>query len=478
MLDMLKGLNLDIDGFGLINEAHIEIGKITVVGGINSSGKSTASKILYCFLKVMSLNRKEYLLSLILPVVNNFLSIMLKPDPSGEADLDINFTLDDDFYEILREYKTAKTIFEALPKTFFDPPYEIFSEMATCIEKVFLILLDKGENDYSPVVKSLFSDELLLSFEVGNSSFYNDSFKSSVSYEYTPGYSFEDYLGENREFYLQLTNCFYDDFDSKFVYLTEGEFDFISDVCYIDSISIFDLDYAYSNNNYIFNNHIGYLLKQLKNDEGYITINVEEGILKKEKVDVKSKLSNDDISKMNHVNEQISNIIGGTISRRAEYYLGDKPFGKEYYYFQPLNSEDSFNFNISSGIQQIGIIQKLLSNYRLQPGAFLIIDEPEVNLHPEWQFKFAEILVLLAKELDITLYLNSHSPMFIESLNAFSQYYDMQDDVNYYLTEPSEVEGKYNFTKIPSNKLYKIYNNLGNVYDLIDKLRLEKQLGE
>jgi hypothetical protein len=54
----------------------------------------------------------------------------------------------------------------------------------------------------------------------------------------------------------------------------------------------------------------------------------------------------------------------------------------------------------------------------------------------------------------------------------------MEDDVNYYLTEESESEGKYDFTRIPADKLYKIYNNLGNVYDLIDKLRLEKYLGE
>ena len=66
--------------------------------------------------------------------------------------------------------------------------------------------------------------------------------------------------------------------------------------------------------------------------------------------------------------------------------------------------------------------------------------------------------------------------MFIESINAFSEYYDMLDDVNYYLTE--ETENGYDFTKIPSNKLYKIYNNLGNVYDKIDKLRLKKILGE
>jgi predicted ATPase len=120
----------------------------------------------------------------------------------------------------------------------------------------------------------------------------------------------------------------------------------------------------------------------------------------------------------------------------------------------------------------------LLSSNKLKKGSYLIIDEPEVNLHPEWQFKFAEILVLLAKELDITVYLNSHSPFFIEAIEAFTEFYDMQDDVNYYLTEESEVEGKYNFIRINPDELYRIYDNLGRPYDLIDQLRLRKHLGE
>ena len=134
--------------------------------------------------------------------------------------------------------------------------------------------------------------------------------------------------------------------------------------------------------------------------------------------------------------------------------------------------------NTSSGIKQIGIIQLLLLREKLKPGSFLIIDEPEVNLHPEWQFKFAEILVILAKELDITIYLNSHSPTFIESIDAFCEFYDMEEYVNYYLTQESEIEGKYDFIEVNSNELYKIYDNLGDVYKLIDSLRIRKRLNK
>lgn len=51
---MENDLILDIDNVGPISHAKINIGKINVVGGINSSGKSTASKLLYCFLRANS----------------------------------------------------------------------------------------------------------------------------------------------------------------------------------------------------------------------------------------------------------------------------------------------------------------------------------------------------------------------------------------------------------------------------------------
>ena len=33
------------------------------------------------------------------------------------------------------------------------------------------------------------------------------------------------------------------------------------------------------------------------------------------------------------------------------------------------------------------------------------------------------------KELDITLYINSHSPIFIESMDAFIEFYGMENEV-------------------------------------------------
>ena len=124
----------------------------------------------------------------------------------------------------------------------------------------------------------------------------------------------------------------------------------------------------------------------------------------------------------------------------------------------------------SSGIKEIGIIELLLKNNRLKENSFLIIDEPESSLHPEWEIRFAEILVLLVKDLSIHIYLNSHSPMFIEAISLYSQYYDLLEDTNFYLTQKS-VEDKFYFKKINPKNMGEVYENLTKPYDELDKLK-------
>lgn len=124
----------------------------------------------------------------------------------------------------------------------------------------------------------------------------------------------------------------------------------------------------------------------------------------------------------------------------------------------------------SAGIKQISLIEILLKNKSLKEDSFLIIDEPESNLHPSWQIKFAHILVLLSKEMNITLYLNSHSPIFIEAISLYSQYYDLLDQTSFYLTQKTD-NGKYDFKKINPRDMGEVYENLTGAYDELDRLK-------
>lgn len=126
----------------------------------------------------------------------------------------------------------------------------------------------------------------------------------------------------------------------------------------------------------------------------------------------------------------------------------------------------------SAGIKQIGVIQILLENGSLNKNSFLIIDEPESNLHHDWQIRFAEILVLLTKELNITLYLNSYSPIFIEAMSLYAQYYGLLESTNFYLTK-KQADGRFDFRKINPKNMGEVYEDLTRPYDELDKIKAE-----
>lgn len=95
--------------------------------------------------------------------------------------------------------------------------------------------------------------------------------------------------------------------------------------------------------------------------------------------------------------------------------------------------------NVASGIKAFGVLQMLLETQALDESKILIWDEPENHLHPEWQIKFASVLVELAKA-GIPILISSHSPYFIQAVRYFADKLSINDFVNYYLAEETEDE--------------------------------------
>ena len=91
--------------------------------------------------------------------------------------------------------------------------------------------------------------------------------------------------------------------------------------------------------------------------------------------------------------------------------------------------------NVASGMKSLLIIQRLVENGSLTSGSWLLIDEPETNLHPEWHIKMAEILVLMKKEMNINVIVSSHSAYFIRALEVKLASNQMMEYGNFYLME-------------------------------------------
>ncbi len=238
----------------------------------------------------------------------------------------------------------------------------------------------------------------------------------------------QDY-NDNASIYSSDFSCTFD--FKNFEFSKKGDLD-ITKVFYFDSFSLFD-------------NKIGgtYFLEHVKSLEAALEITEDN--------------NNVDLE----VEKLIKEILGGEIKKEN----GELFFVRE-------NGIKTHMKNTSSGVKQVAIIQTLLNNNELEPNSFLIMDEPEVNLHPEWQIKFAKILVLLVKELDLSIYIASHSPFFIEAIELYSQYYDLIDDSYFYLTQKAEGY-QYDIVSVDSNNLEAIYRNLGQPYDILDKIKMD-----
>jgi len=94
------------------------------------------------------------------------------------------------------------------------------------------------------------------------------------------------------------------------------------------------------------------------------------------------------------------------------------------------NGEDIDLKNLSTGLKTFAIIKMLLQNGTLEENGTIILDEPEIHLHPEWQLKFAELIVLLQKEFKMHILLTTHSPYFLKAVQVYSKSIKYQINVN------------------------------------------------
>lgn len=118
----------------------------------------------------------------------------------------------------------------------------------------------------------------------------------------------------------------------------------------------------------------------------------------------------------------------------------------------------------SSGIKMFGFFQILLLNKSLTNGSVLILDEPEVHLHPKWQLEYAKLIVSLVKE-NIIVLVNSHSPYMIEALQRYGS--QAKIPMNFYL---ATLAGKQSTFKEVTNNISPIFEQLSEPFDIFDKM--------
>lgn len=133
---------------------------------------------------------------------------------------------------------------------------------------------------------------------------------------------------------------------------------------------------------------------------------------------------------------------------------------------------DQWQFNMSGGskipiaqcadgIKSMSAILMLDKCGLLQSDSLLIIDEPEVHLHPRWVVEMARVLVCLAKYRKVRVLVTTHSPDLVHALRDFSANEDFGSNTCFYLaTEDLERKGRYNYEGLGMNigPIFTVFN--------------------
>jgi len=168
--------------------------------------------------------------------------------------------------------------------------------------------------------------------------------------------------------------------------------------------------------------------------------------------------------KLKDLFSQINQIVPGEFSRNRDgfFYVED-------------GAQLSLK-NLATGSKMFFIIKKLLINGLIDNNTFLVLDEPEAHLHPEWINRFAEILVSLIKGVGVNVLLTTHSPNLMLALSVYSRKAQIASKSHFYLAE--------NLTDSYYSRLKCIDDNIGEGYSHLSiplvemNLKLEELNGD
>lgn len=125
--------------------------------------------------------------------------------------------------------------------------------------------------------------------------------------------------------------------------------------------------------------------------------------------------------------------------------------------------------NLSEGLKSFGLILTAIRYQAIKPGDVLILDEPEIHLHPEWQLRYAELIVLLQKAFKLTVLLTSHSPDFIQALRLYARKHGTSSVVNAYISMVND-NGLAKFVEVDHDNWDEIFQRFMRPVDRLSEL--------
>ena len=418
-------MKLTINNIGKLKNAEVVIDGITVITGENDTGKSTVGKVLWS-------------------VFNGFYEIDEKV--YNEKVSELEKIID----EIIKEnvYKNLSTDYNSF--------FEIFNSTR---EKIAIEFLKKNKN-YSEDEIKIIINNYKKDLKIENISNFVQEINETLKISDKEIIKVIVSRIMNKEFHNQINAVFSKEkmnIGEISLKIKDKEIDLkienneISDV---QNYFLINKETMYIDNPFILDSYDF----EDENHQTHLATNVfsenENSVISEIKVK----------KKLNNIYQKLNSVLSGEILEN-----------KNSKFVYRKNGEDIDLKNLSTGLKTFAIIKMLLQNGTLEENGTIILDEPEIHLHPEWQLKFAELIVLLQKEFGMHILLTTHSPYFLNAIEVFSERHKIDDKCKYYV---AENEGNSSIIKDVTGNTREIYRKLARPIQDLENIRYSSDLDE
>lgn len=425
-------MKLVIENIGKIKKAEFDFRGITVIAGNNNTGKSTVGKVLYSFFnslqnvseKVENQRYEERCDALQAYMTNEIYSSF---EPSDESN------------RIRRIFSALK--FKIPEDLDLRDKSEVKKWVASALKKRGIKLSDRSAG-FSKLWKQFenidkIDDKDIISVLVER--YYKDVFHNQINSLFVDAAGKVRLDIQSKEFILE--------FKHNKVTSQNIPFDIRNRAIFIQSPDIID---ALGEKNSFAHGFVAELMNGLN----------EQLILSLIKRTRKNAIAETQFrEKMTNITALLNEVIPGEFDKKSS---GNVVYNEKEFE-EPLSV-----INLSTGLKSFALLQLLLDNSALGDKDVLILDEPEVNLHPGWQLKYAELIVLLERAFNLTVLLTTHSPYFLRAIEMYSRKYGIANDCDYYLaslTGNNEAE----FFHV-NDQLNRIYREMAEPFEVLNHI--------
>ncbi|WP_029319047.1 AAA family ATPase [Butyrivibrio sp. AE3004] len=457
-------MRLEISNIGPLKNANIELEGITIIAGQNNVGKSTVGKTLFALLQnmeVWSMIYEDQCARLIYEIFDKENVILedlclsiegVYRRRTNRISMILNaLAFSEDIRIAIEDYKSkdcnSKHTLEELVDKFCDDYISVYmpaDDERKIFKKQHSEKLNKWKTEILNHIDDMEFDELELQkgmiFNCINEVFEKQAIKigsQNAEIKYT------DSIERDIRFQFDHDNCEQNIVireNNRIFYIeTSKLFDFLSDAKHGSDQKAF-LQFLMRPNIY-----------KMKNLERQYDLdyNKSKGLLNLDK-------------SFSGILARLENVMGGN----ASFYQKIGLEFKDERYTETIHAG-----NVSAGLKSMALLEYALRIGAIKAGDIMILDEPEINLHPEWQVEYARTIVELEKQCNIKFIITSHSPFFIRALECYADIYGKMGEMNVYeLTKREDGEIEVENVSYSEFGMSKLYDDLAAPLDALDAL--------